>query len=118
MKITIGKFDRATGTVPVTFSEGARRHSRAVNAVLAGDGSYDREATRQRAGEVGLGVARKWALGLLGEETAAGDPGAADSAGADSIETGDDQVDDPVDDAPTDETPSAPASDAPLAEEA
>ncbi|MBA4353570.1 MAG: hypothetical protein C0409_02650 [Novosphingobium sp.] len=69
MKITIGKFDRATGTVPVTFSQGGKVHRRAVNAVLADDGTCDRKATRARAEEVGAGVAHKFALGLIGNGT-------------------------------------------------
>ena len=66
MKITIGKFDPATGTVPVTFTQGALNHARRINAVRADDGSHDRAATRQRAEEVALGVAHKFNLGLLG----------------------------------------------------
>lgn len=65
MKITIGTFDPATGTVPVTFRQGAKAHTRAVNAVRAADGSYDRKATKARAAEVGAGVANKFAAGLL-----------------------------------------------------
>lgn len=45
MKITIGKFDPANATVPVIFKQEGKTHSRAVNAVLAQDGSYDRSAT-------------------------------------------------------------------------
>ena len=64
VKIRIGKFDAATATVPVTFSDGANRHVRDVRAVLT-DGAYDADATRTRAEEVGAGVAAKWAQGLL-----------------------------------------------------
>lgn len=70
MKITLGKFDPATRTVPVTFAVGGKTHTRSVNAVLADDGSYDRKATKHRADEVGAGVAHKLALGLLGSEQA------------------------------------------------
>lgn len=68
MKITIGKFDPATGTVPATFALDAKTHTRAVNAVLGKDGSYDRKATKQRAEQVGAGVAYKFAAGVLGND--------------------------------------------------
>lgn len=66
MKITIGRFDPATGTVPVTFADGAHRHRRAVNAMMNAAGKYDRAATRAQVAEVAAGVANKFALGLLG----------------------------------------------------
>lgn len=66
MKITIGKFDAATGQVAVTFEEGAKRHARTVNAVLGEGGKYDRKATRARVEEVAEGVARKFGMGLIG----------------------------------------------------
>jgi len=69
MKINIGKFDPATRTVPVTFTEGGKVHRRPVNAVLDEAGEYDRKGTRARAEEVGAGVSRKFALGLLGSES-------------------------------------------------
>lgn len=65
MKITIGKFDPETGTVPVTFTSGSIEHSRSVNAVRKADGSYDREATRTRVDEVANGVAHKIALAVI-----------------------------------------------------
>lgn len=68
MKITIGKFDPATGTVPVTFRQDGKTQTRAVNAVLADDGSCDRKATKLRAEEVGAGVAHKFALGVAGND--------------------------------------------------
>ncbi|WP_225206248.1 hypothetical protein [Novosphingobium huizhouense] len=64
MKIIIGKFDPGAGTVPVTFSDGEKRHARDVRAVLV-NGQYDADATRARIDEVGAGVVEKWALGLL-----------------------------------------------------
>ena len=66
MKITIGKFDRATGTVPVTFQHGEKIHSRSINAVIGKSGKHDRAATQRRVDEVAAGVATKFALGLLG----------------------------------------------------
>lgn len=68
MKITVGRFDVATGTVPVTFEHKGRSHSRTVNAVIGEDGKHDRAATLIRVDEVAAGVANKFALGLLGEE--------------------------------------------------
>lgn len=70
IKTTIGKFDRATGTVPVMFVNGRKTHSRAVNAVIGDDGKHDRAATLVRVDEVAAGVAHKFALGMLGNEEA------------------------------------------------
>lgn len=70
MKITVGKLDTATGTVPVTFGKDGRTHSRAVNAVFGEDGKHDRAATLARVEEVAAGVANKFALGLLGTSDA------------------------------------------------
>lgn len=66
MRITVGRFDAGTGTVPVTFKLGDKSHSRAVNAVIGEDGKHDRAATLVRVEEVAAGVANKFALGLLG----------------------------------------------------
>lgn len=66
MKITIGKFDRATGTVSVTFQDGGKIHSRSINAVIGKGGKHDRAATLRRVDEVAAGVVNKFALGLLG----------------------------------------------------
>ena len=68
MKITVGRFDAATCTVPVIFELGDKSHSRAVNAVIGDDGKHDRAATMARVDEVAAGVANKFALGLLGIE--------------------------------------------------
>lgn len=70
MKITIGKIDTATGTVPVIFEQDGKRHERAVNAVISPDGKHDRKATAARVDEVAGGVANKFALGLLGDAAA------------------------------------------------
>lgn len=71
MKIQIGKLNRATGTVPVTFEQdgpdGTRRHARSVNAVIDTDGRHDRASTVTRVHEVAAGVAHKFAAGLLGD---------------------------------------------------
>ncbi|MCY1672117.1 hypothetical protein OVA07_14005 [Novosphingobium sp. SL115] len=72
MQTTIGKLDRATGTVPVTFEQNGKRHLRAVNAVIDADGRHDRAATRTRVEEVAQGVAHKFALGLLGNSSVKG----------------------------------------------
>lgn len=66
MKITIGRFDRATGSVPVTFEADGKSHTRDVNAVIGADGKHDRAATVARVEEVAAGVAHKFAAGLLG----------------------------------------------------
>ncbi len=66
MKTSIGRFDRTTGTVPVTFEQDGKQHERPVNAVIDADGKHDRAATVARVAEVSAGVAEKFALGLLG----------------------------------------------------
>lgn len=66
MKITVGRFDAATGTVPVTFEQDGKSHARSVNAVIGEDGKHDRAATLARVDEVAAGVANKFALGVLG----------------------------------------------------
>ncbi|SNS20448.1 hypothetical protein SAMN06295912_102254 [Sphingomonas laterariae] len=68
MKITLGKFDPETRSVPATFKTGEIAHKRSINAVLKSDGSYDAAATRTRAEEVGRGVAAKISLGVIGNE--------------------------------------------------
>jgi hypothetical protein len=65
MSITIGTFDPATRTVPVTFVRGDVIHERAVNAVLDEDGAYDAEATAERVDEVARGVACKVDAGAI-----------------------------------------------------
>ena len=65
MKIRIGKFDPATGTVPVTFSHATVEHKRPVNAVLDDAGAYDATATKARVEEVARGVEHKIALGVI-----------------------------------------------------
>lgn len=65
MKITIGKFDPATATVPATFVHGGVTHRRAVNAVLDPAGAYDAKATKARVDEVAAGVEHKIATGLI-----------------------------------------------------
>lgn len=66
MKTRMGKFDRESGTVKVTFTDGDRRHVRDVNAVLTADGQLDTEAMAERITEVAAGVAHKFEVGLLG----------------------------------------------------
>lgn len=66
MKITIGKLERTTGTVPVTFEQDGKIHQRDVNAVIRADGRHDRAATVARVDQVAAGVAHKFAMGLLG----------------------------------------------------
>ena len=65
MKTTIGKFDRDTATVGVTFRHEGVTHKRRVNACLDEAGSYDPAATKVRVAEVASGVAHKIALGLI-----------------------------------------------------
>lgn len=65
MQIRIGKFDPDTRTVSVTFTSGGVKHDRAVNAVLKGDGSYDKAGTKARVDEVAQGVAHKIGLGVI-----------------------------------------------------
>lgn len=69
MNITIGKFDRTTRTVPVTFEQDGKVHTRTVNAVIGPDGKHDRAATIARVDQVASGVAHKFALGLLSDAT-------------------------------------------------
>ena len=63
VRIRIGKFDDATGEVPVTFSHagpsGNVTHRRKVRACLDSGGQFDPDATRARVDEVALGVAQK-----------------------------------------------------------
>jgi len=68
MKVTIGRFYAASATVPVTFVDGGKTHTRTVNAVIGEDGKHDRDATIARVDEVAAGVAHKFALGLLGSD--------------------------------------------------
>jgi len=65
MKITIGKFRTATGTVPVTFEHEGVRHRRDVNACLTDAGKFNAKATAARVEEVALGVAHKIELGVI-----------------------------------------------------
>jgi hypothetical protein len=70
MQTTIGAFDAATKSVPVTFVHDAPSgetitHDRAVNACLDESGSYDAEATTARVEEVARGVAVKIAVGAI-----------------------------------------------------
>ena len=65
MKTTIGKFDPATGTVPVSFSHNGVRHKRPVNACLDSEGKFDAAATAARVEEVADGVAYKIGMGLI-----------------------------------------------------
>ncbi|HWJ69129.1 MAG TPA: hypothetical protein VNS79_03655 [Sphingobium sp.] len=70
MKTTIGAYDAATRSVPVTFTEGTIKHRRSVNAVHKDDGSYDRAATKARVEEVAMGVAVKIEAGVIQDEPA------------------------------------------------
>ena len=65
MQFEIGKFDRATGQVPVTFTHQGVTHERFVNACLTADGKHDRKATAARVDEVALGVAAKIEVGVF-----------------------------------------------------
>lgn len=65
MKTKIGKYDSATRTVPVTFTEGETIHQRSVNACHDESGAYDAAATRDRVGDVARGVAVKIGLGVI-----------------------------------------------------
>ncbi|WP_137681169.1 hypothetical protein [Aurantiacibacter suaedae] len=67
MKITIGKFDSATGTVLVTFDHEGITHRRPVNACLTENGGYDKTATAARVDDVARGVEHKIAIGLFAE---------------------------------------------------
>lgn len=68
MKITKGKFDPTTRIIPVTFAEGAIRHTRAINAVVKDDGSLDKEATQAIIEDQARGVAYKIAIGVIRAE--------------------------------------------------
>jgi hypothetical protein len=65
MQITIGKFDRSSSSVPVTFEHKGVRHERSVNACLTDKGRYDEEATAARVDDVAAGVAHKIELGVI-----------------------------------------------------
>jgi hypothetical protein len=72
MRTTIGTFKAVDRTVPVTFSDGEFVYRRNVNAVVDGDGNYDKAATRARVMDVALGVAAKRERGVF--TTAAPEP--------------------------------------------
>lgn len=61
----IGAFNADTRTVLVTFTTGDIVHKRDVNAVLKGDGTYDKAATKARVEEVARGVAHKIEAGAI-----------------------------------------------------
>ncbi|MCW2410872.1 MULTISPECIES: hypothetical protein [unclassified Sphingobium] len=65
LEIRVGALDRASATVPVTFTQGDIVHRRAVNAVLKNDGTHDRPATIARVDEVARGVAEKIRIGII-----------------------------------------------------
>ncbi len=65
MIITIGDFDPATRTVPVTFNYADVTHTRPVNACLNDDSEYDAAATEKRVYQVANGVARKIDVGAI-----------------------------------------------------
>ncbi len=65
MIITIGDFDSATRTVPVTFEHADVTHQRSVNACLDAQGGYDEPATEARVYQVANGVAHKIAIGAI-----------------------------------------------------
>lgn len=67
MDIIIGKMDRPSLTVPVTFRSHGKVHRRPVRAVLTARGRIDRKATRLRVDAVARAVAHKFALGLLAD---------------------------------------------------
>lgn len=66
MEFEIGKFDRATEQVPVTFDHAGVTHQRMVNACLTPAGRFDAKATAARVEQVALGVAAKIEAGKLG----------------------------------------------------
>lgn len=65
MQVTIGKYDSATKTVPVTFEHAGVVHQRAVNACLTMGGKYDAKATAERVAAVALGVEHKIKTGAI-----------------------------------------------------
>lgn len=65
LNIKIGAYNAETRSVPVTFTSGEIVHKRDVNAVLKGDGGYDRAATKARVEEVAQGVKHKIAAGVI-----------------------------------------------------
>jgi len=67
MQTTIGPYDPATRTVPVTFTAGKLVHERTVNACLK-DGGYDQAATADRVAQVARGVATKMDLGVITDQ--------------------------------------------------
>lgn len=69
LTITIGALNSATGTVPVTFSQGEIVHKRSVNAVIKSNGTHDRAGTVARVDKVAWGVAAKIALGVISTQS-------------------------------------------------
>lgn len=62
----ISKFAADRRTVSVTFTSGEIVHKRDVNAVVDGQGAYDKAATKTRVEDVARGVAQKIELGIIG----------------------------------------------------
>lgn len=65
MIITIGDFDSATRTVPVTFEHAGVTHERSVNACFDAGGGYDEAETEARVYQVANGVVRKIEIGAI-----------------------------------------------------
>lgn len=65
MQISIGKFDKETHQVAVTFEHEGVTFSRPVNACLTASGAYDKKATAARCEEVARGVLVKMEAGLI-----------------------------------------------------
>ncbi|MFT4091333.1 MAG: hypothetical protein QM645_11415 [Asticcacaulis sp.] len=65
IEMDMGRFDKASRTVEVTYKYKGVAHVRKVNAVLRPNGSYDRAATITRAEQVAQGVAAKIEAGVI-----------------------------------------------------
>ena len=65
MKVSVGKFDPASNTVPVTFKMDGVTHRRSINAALDEKGAYDRKATKELIDAQARGVAYKISRGIL-----------------------------------------------------
>lgn len=68
MTITPGAYDADNGTIEVTFEKGDFKHTRKINAVKDGTGTYDEAGTAARIDEVAAGVAVKMGLGVIRNE--------------------------------------------------
>jgi hypothetical protein len=65
MTHTIGKFNRASRSVPLTVTHNGVTVARPINACLTAEGKHDLPATRERAAAVARGIRHKIERGVI-----------------------------------------------------